>query len=195
MEGTTVLRAEMERAYADLNDVNRRVKKIGWFDGIHNTDLTIEEMAAEKRKDREKSVLDSLPKHLRVPSKYSAGFWPTFIFGVLATVHALVLLMQHWSVAFNVWINFQEINVDHVTFPEGFLDVDLVEEEARMSRASSGGDQATQAKPGEPRQVFPDRQIYQLPNTQYPTHARISPAKGRDVLVPLEYFPVLGTMD
>ena len=55
MEGTAKLRAELEHSFADINDPNRRTKKLGWFDWM---DMDIEELAAEKKKDKEKNVLD-----------------------------------------------------------------------------------------------------------------------------------------
>ena len=59
MEGANRLRAELEHSFKDINDPKRRNKKLGWFDWM---DMDIEELAAEKKKDKEKSVLDSLPK-------------------------------------------------------------------------------------------------------------------------------------
>lgn len=59
MEGSTRLRAELERSVEGVNDPNRRNKKIGWMDWM---DMDMEELAKEKKKDKEKSILDSLRK-------------------------------------------------------------------------------------------------------------------------------------
>lgn len=179
MEGSTKLRAELEHTFQDINDPNRRTKKIGWFDWM---DMDIEELAAEKKRDKEKSVLDSLPKNMRVPSRYSTEFVPTLIFGIIAVLHALVLLMQHWSVGFKVWINYREMNADKVELSEELMELDLEEDEIRLSEWK---------KNLKNKNALMDRAI-QNPPSSLPTHARVVPAKGRDVLVSLEYYPILG---
>mmetsp|Transcript_13037 Transcript_13037/g.30736 ORF Transcript_13037/g.30736 Transcript_13037/m.30736 type:complete len:1568 (-) Transcript_13037:155-4858(-) len=180
MEGSTRLRAELEHSFADINDPNRRTKKLGWFDWM---EMDIEELAAEKKKDKEKSVLDSLPKNMRVPSRYATEFTPTLIFGILVIMHALVLLMQHWSVAFLVWINYREVDVDSFELPESMIELDLEEDEMRVA--------AWKKNPKNKHGDMIDRVITNVP-VNLPTHARIVPAKGRHVLVPLEYYPTLG---
>lgn len=185
------MRAELEHSLGDINDPNRRTKKIGWTDWM---DYDIEELAAEKKRDKERSVLDSLPKSMRVPSKYAASFWPTLLLGMLATLHALVLLMQHWSVSFNTWINYQEMDADKVQIPESMLQVDLEEmvEEDLHHDNSGGGSGNGDTKKKDPNACrVPDRVITNVPSS-LPTHARISPAKGKDILLPLEYYPTLG---
>jgi len=180
MEGSTKLRAELEHTFADINDPNRRTKKIGWFDWM---DMDIEELAAEKKKDKEKSVLDSLPKNMRVPSKYATEFTPTLILGILVILHALVLLMQYWSVAFLVWINYREIDADATELPEAMMELDLEEDEIKVA--------AWKKNAKKKKEDMMDRAISNFPSS-LPTHARIVPAKGRHVLVPLEYYPTLG---
>ena len=180
MEGATRLRAELEHTFADINDPNRRIKKLGMFDWM---DMDIEELAAEKKKDKEKSVLDSLPKNMRVPSRYATEFTPTLILGILAVLHALVLLMQHWSVAFLVWINYREIDADSFELPETMMELDLEEDDMKLS--------AWKKNPKNKDKGMMDRAVTNVPS-DLPTHARIVPAKGRHVLVPLEYYPTLG---
>jgi len=180
MEGSTKLRAELEHSFADINDPNRRTKKLGWLDWM---DMDIEELAAEKKKDKEKSVLDSLPKNMRVPSRYATEFTPTLILGILAVLHALVLLMQYWSVAFLVWINYKEIDADSFELPESMIELDLEEDEMRVA--------AWKKNPKNKNGDMIDRAISNV-SAKLPTHARIVPAKGRHVLVPLEYYPTLG---
>mmetsp|Transcript_36366 Transcript_36366/g.87831 ORF Transcript_36366/g.87831 Transcript_36366/m.87831 type:complete len:1595 (+) Transcript_36366:153-4937(+) len=179
MEGSTKLRAELEHSFADINDPNRRTKKIGWFDWM---DMDIEELAAEKKRDKEQSVLDSLPKNMRVPSRYAPSFTPGLILGIIAVLHALVLLMQHWSVGFNVWINYREIDADAKEVPESMMELDLEDDETRVA-----------AWKKDPKRVgdMMDRAITNPP-PDLPTHARIIPAKGRHVLVPIEFYPTLG---
>lgn len=180
MEGSTKLRAELEHSFADINDPNRRTKKLGWFDWM---DMDIEELAEEKKKDKIKSVLDALPKNMRVPSKYATEFTPTLILGVLAVLHALVLLMQYWSVAFMVWINYRETDAEATELPESMMELDLEEDEMKLA--------AWKKDPKNKHQDMMDRSITNV-SSSLPTHARIVPAKGRDVLVPLEYYPTLG---
>ncbi|KAG7356824.1 cation-translocating ATPase [Nitzschia inconspicua] len=180
MEGSTKMRAQIEHSFRDINDPNRRTKKIGWFDWM---DMDIEELAAEKKRDKERSVLDSLPKNMRVPSKRAPSFTPSLLLGILAVVHALVLLMQHWLVGFNVWINYREIDADSVQLPESILELDLEEDEARVL--------AWKKNPKNVNKEMLDR-VISNPPSNLPSHARITPAKGRDVLVPMEYYPTLG---
>eukprot|EP00934_Nitzschia_sp_Nitz4_P001361 Nitzschia sp. Nitz4//scaffold355_size15944//935//5792//NITZ4_008866-RA/size15944-processed-gene-0.13-mRNA-1//1//CDS//3329548945//1361//frame0 len=184
MEGSTKLRAELEHTFSDLNDPNRRTEKLGWFAWM---DMDIEELAAEKKKDKVKNVLDSLPKNMRVPSKVAPSFTPTLLLGILAVLHALVLLLQHWSVAFHVWINYQQVHPDSLQLPdqhESILELDLEEDEMRHAAfkkdTKNKGQHFDRCIPAE-----------KLPST-LPTHARVVPAKGRHVLVPLEYYPTLG---
>lgn len=179
MEGSTKLRAELEHSFQDINDPKRRTKKIGWFDWM---DMEIEELAAEKKRDKEKSVLDSLPKNMRVPSRYATEFTPTLILGILAVLHALVLLMQHWSVAFNVWINYKELDAEAIELAEEMMELDLEEDEMRVSAWKKSSNK---------KEAFMDRSISEPPSN-LPTHARVIPAKGRHVLVPLQYYPILG---
>jgi len=150
MEGTNKMRAELEHAFSDINDPNRRVDKIGWFDWM---EMDIEEHAERKKREKEKTVLDSIPKNMRVPKKYMPSFLPMLITGILVTLHALVMLLQHWSVSFNIMLNFNEVSVQNVN-----LDMD-----------------DTTSKPA-----------------KFPTHARLSPSDGKDVLVPLMLVPDLG---
>ena len=172
MEGSTKLRAQMDHSFKDINDPNRRTKKIGWFDWM---DMDIEELAAEKKKDKEKSVLDALPKNMRVPSKTAPSFTPTLLLGIMVVLHALVLLMQHWSVGFNVWINYREIDAESVDLPESMMELDLEEDEMRVN--------AWKKNPKNVNKEMLDRAILSPPSN-LPTHARVMPDKGKDVLVP-----------
>lgn len=181
MEGSTKLRAELEHSFADINDPNRRTKKLGWFDWM---DMDIEELAAEKKKDKEKSVLDSLPKNMRVPSKYAANFTPSLILGILVLIHALVLLMQYWSVAFLVWINYREMDAEATELPDALVELDLEEDEMRVAAWKKNPKNNNKGE-------MMDRAISNPPSN-LPTHARIAPAKGRHVLVTIEYYPTLG---
>lgn len=173
MEGSTKLRAELEHSFQDLDDPNRRTKKIGWTDWM---DMDMEELAAEKKRDKEKNVLDSLPKHMRVPNKHSPAFWPSLVLGITATLHALVILLQVWSVGFNVAVNFTEVSAASVQIPEAVLELDLTQDEEVEGggKPSSIAHRVLKIRPG------------------WPTHARIVPEGDHHVLVPLEYWPVLG---
>eukprot|EP00956_Cyclotella_meneghiniana_P036254 scaffold123263_cov30-Cyclotella_meneghiniana.AAC.1 len=71
MEGTAKLRAELTHALSDVNDPHRHTKdKPGWFDWM---DMDIEEAAALKKRRMEKSVLDALPKSMRVPKRFGVS--------------------------------------------------------------------------------------------------------------------------
>lgn len=131
MEGATKLRAELEHTFSDINDPNRRTEKLGWFAWM---EMDIEELAAEKKKDKVKNVLDSLPKSMRVPSRNAPAFTPTLLLGIFAVLHALVLLLQHWSVAFNAWINYQEVDAEAIEVPESITELDLEEDEQRLAK-------------------------------------------------------------
>jgi manganese-transporting P-type ATPase len=200
MQGTTRYKAELEHALYDINDPHRRTKKIGWTDWM---EYDIEELAAEKKRDLERNVLDSLPKHMRVPNKYAPAFWPTLLTGILATFHALVLLLQVWSVSFAVFMNYSVVSTRKLHIPESMLQLPdddhektLDDDDDSPGTAGTGAKNGTSSSaPGGNAAVaaFPNYQI-QHPPSHLPTHARIVPAKRgeKHVLVPLEYFPVLG---
>jgi len=143
MEGTAKMRAELEYVLEDINDPNRRNEKLGWFDWMN---MDIEEHAEHKKREKEESVLDSLPRNMRVPNRYMPGFWPLLTTGILCTLHALIVLMQHWSVSFNVFLNYSEYNSNF---------------------ASSN-------------------------RSNLPTHARITPSSGKELIILLEFLPTLG---
>jgi hypothetical protein len=205
MEGTTRYRAELEHAVRDVNDADRRTKKIGWFDWM---DMDIEELAAEKKRDKMRTVLDSLPKSMRVPGRYQAAFWPSLLLGMLATLHALVVLMQHWSVAFNVALNYRELDASlalESVSDSNLFELDLHDDgdaedddkdgtSGDIGNVGGGGGMSGKFKTNErgERIVFPDREITGHLPTTLPTHARVVPAKGSHVLVAIEYLPVLG---
>ncbi|KAL7564440.1 hypothetical protein ACA910_002754 [Epithemia clementina (nom. ined.)] len=187
MEGTTKLRAEIEHSFRDINDPNRRTQKIGWLDWM---EMDIEELAQEKKRDKERNVLDSLPKHMRVPNKYAPAFWPTLLTGVWTTLHALIILLQVWSVAFHVRINFSEVNLQSIDLDSLFSGDDLPGTAGNDADIASpdGISQRTEADPS-----FPTPPLLEPIPSYLPTHARIIPANGsHHVLVPLQYINKLG---
>ena len=185
MEGTTKMRAELEYALSDINNPERPKDKIGWFDWMN---MDIEEHAERKKRDKEQTVLDSLPKHMRVPKQHMPEFIPMLLLGLVATLHALMVLMQHWSVAFNVWLNYTEINVTNVEIPEELMDLndDMEDEDGGSAGAESNGKVKSLGD-----LVYEKAGSAPIPS-HLPTHARISPASEKDVLVPLLYLPTLG---
>jgi len=191
MQGSTVYRKELEYNFGDVNDPNRRTKKIGWMDWI---DYDMEELVEEKKKDLHTSVVDSLSAKERVPHKYAPAFLPTLLLGALATLHALVVLMQYWSVGFLVKMNYQEVNVTHLEIPESIMEYDY-KEAAEKDKSSSKAAAKTGALTGEDGKPHPTT-IQPIPShkipSYLPTHARVVPAKEKPILVPLEYFPTLG---
>eukprot|EP00978_Attheya_sp_CCMP212_P018183 scaffold49450_cov41-Attheya_sp.AAC.2 len=183
MEGTTKMRAQLHHALGDINDENRPKDKVGWFDWM---DMDIEEHAERKKKEKEQTVLDSLPKSMRVPGKYAPAFTPMLILGVLVTLNALILLLQVWSVGFKVRLNYVPVSAKSVVIPDQVMELaDDLEAEGISSDTSL----KKKGSPGE--QIMRRASELQLPS-QFPTHARVSPAAGKDVLVPLLYLPTLG---
>ena len=194
MEGTNKMRAELEHALSDIDDPNRPADKMGWFDWMS---MDIEEHAERKRREKEKSVLDSLPKSMRVPGRHAPSFLPSLLLGVLVTLNALVVLMQHWSVGFNVWLNYREVAADSVVIPDHMMEVDPDDEDADDGgqgdgTAGRGGSAKAAAAAKSPGEAILRRAGEAAVPSNLPTHARVSPAAGRDVLVPLLYLPTLG---
>jgi hypothetical protein len=170
MEGLNKMRAEFEHSLGDINDPNRPANKMGWFDWM---EMDLEEHAARKKREKERNVLDSLPKHMRVPSRYATSFFPTLFLGVLVTFHALVLLLQYWSVAFHTWINYQEVQAENVHLPDDMLEIQVdLEKDKKVDK-------------------FLGNFNLNLPE-ELPTHVRIVPAKGPHLLTPIDYYPVMG---
>ena len=77
--------------------------------------MDIEEHAAIKKRMKEQNVVDSLPKSQRVPRRYAPTFVSMLCTGMLCTVHLLVVLLQVWSVKFNVWMNFVSVDSSNST--------------------------------------------------------------------------------
>ena len=189
MEGTNKMRAELEHALFDINDPDRPPEKLGWFDWM---DMDIEEHNAMKKREKEKSVLDSLPKSMRVPGKYAPSFVPCLVTGLLITLHLLVVLMQHWSVGFNVWINYKEIPASVVEVPEEMSDPDTYASDGD----GGGGPSAGGGGKGGGTMSLGEKILYRAERapvpSNLPTHARITLPTGKEVLVPLMYLPTLG---
>eukprot|EP00804_Cyclotella_cryptica_P030113 CCRYP_009538-RA/>CCRYP_009538-RA protein AED:0.03 eAED:0.03 QI:136/1/1/1/1/1/6/155/1657 len=204
MEGTTKLRAELTHALSDLNDPNRPADKIGWFDWMQ---MDIEEHVERKKREREKSVLDSLPKSMRVPKRYMPSFSSLLCSGILVTVHLLVVLLQVWSVKFNLRMNYVLVKDQDVEVPEEWMDLD--EDVNPLLRplpindnhaAGTGGlGQQIQGRAGENsakslmERIERNNSTLALPR-HMPTHACITPSKAGEsrILVPLLYMPSLG---
>lgn len=184
------MRAELKHSLADIYDESRPVGKVGWFDWIN---MDIEEHAERKRREKEKSVLDALPKKMRVPGRYTPTFWSMLVTGVILILHTLVLLLQHWLVSFDVWLNYYAVRTSILNLPEDeeyewwqeaeiTNDVDPKEPILNKTRTA-----ATSMKlhPAELSQA-------QVISRGLPTQARIQPHKGKDVLVAVSYLPTLG---
>jgi cation-transporting ATPase 13A1 len=182
MEGANKMRAELEYAFADINDVNRKTDKLGWFDWMN---LDIEEAAELKKKEKIQNVLDSLPKHMRVPNKYVADFVPMLLMGICVTLHILMVLMQYWSVKFNVRLNYTPVDVDQIQLPEDIMDIPHhLQDKCEELRVAGGVKQTLGALVNE------EAEQKQIPG-HLPTHAVII-AEKKPILVPLLYIPTLG---
>eukprot|EP00559_Dactyliosolen_fragilissimus_P004534 CAMPEP_0184855366 /NCGR_PEP_ID=MMETSP0580-20130426/642_1 /TAXON_ID=1118495 /ORGANISM="Dactyliosolen fragilissimus" /LENGTH=1656 /DNA_ID=CAMNT_0027349867 /DNA_START=15 /DNA_END=4985 /DNA_ORIENTATION=- len=192
MEGTAKMRAELEYALSDIDNPDRLPDKVGWFDWMN---MDIEEHAERKKRDKEQSVLDSLPKHMRVPKRNAPEFIPMLISGILLTLHALVMLMQHWSVAFNVWLNYTLMDAERASesIPDYMMEVDEDDEEVAKELSNNGNSllQDTTSKKTLGEILYQRAHTVGLP-PGLPTHARVSPAGEKDFLVPLLYLPTLG---
>ena len=171
------MRAELEYAFSDINNPDRPPEKLGWFDWM---DMDIEEHADLKKKEKIKNVLESLPKHMRVPKKHMPEFIPMLVMGVIGVLHALIILMQYWNVKFNAWLNYSPIDIDQIEIPKELMEVpDDVEEKLKAGVKKTFGElvyDAAEAK------VIPGH---------LPTHTMIV-AEGKPVLLPLLYLPTLG---
>ncbi len=203
------MRAELTHALADIDDPNRPTKKIGWFDWM---EMDIEEHAARKKREKEKSVLDSLPKKMRVPKKHMPTFSSMLCTGIVLTLHLLLALLQVWSVRFNLWMNYVTINVvdGSLGLPDEWMELD--EETNPLlfrppSRVSNGKNDAASALDDGPNdnaaaglsgkelleRVEHNNSALSLPR-HLPTHACVTPGKFSEssVLLPLLYLPTLG---
>ena len=110
LENDALLRAEAEHKFKDISSADRITgeEASGWFSWVG---MDAEDYEAAKKKEKEKSVLDALPKKMRVPNKYMPGFWPLLFLGITATLHALFFLMQVWKVSFDAAVNYVEVDV------------------------------------------------------------------------------------
>ena len=205
MEGTARMRAELAHALSDIDDADRPAKKLGWFDWM---DLDIEEQAARKKREAEQSVLDSLPKSMRVPGRHAPTFASLLWSGILVTLHALVVLLQVWSVRFRLWMNYASVDVAGGSgweVPEEWLELDeeinpllrplpkvaLAAADAEGS-AAAAGEKEHSAKALMAR-IERNNATLVLPS-HLPTHACVYPAKLSEspVLLPVLYLPTLG---
>eukprot|EP00581_Thalassiosira_minuscula_P008067 CAMPEP_0183703840 /NCGR_PEP_ID=MMETSP0737-20130205/1419_1 /TAXON_ID=385413 /ORGANISM="Thalassiosira miniscula, Strain CCMP1093" /LENGTH=1670 /DNA_ID=CAMNT_0025930637 /DNA_START=59 /DNA_END=5071 /DNA_ORIENTATION=- len=202
MEGSAKMRAELTHAISDLDDPNRPTKKVGWFDWM---EMDIEEHAARKKREKEQSVLDALPKSMRVPKRHAPTFASLLCSGILATLHLFVVLLQVWSVRFNLWMNYLSVDGEEMEIPEEWTDLD--EDVNPFLRPLDGGDKgaaATGSKHGKDgsesaqskllmERIDHNNATLSIPR-QLPTHACITPSKRTEspVLVPVLYLPSLG---
>mmetsp|Transcript_11549 Transcript_11549/g.25318 ORF Transcript_11549/g.25318 Transcript_11549/m.25318 type:complete len:1715 (-) Transcript_11549:74-5218(-) len=201
MEGSAKMRAELTHALSDIDDANRLTKKMGWFDWM---EMDIEEQASRKKREKELTVLDSLPKSMRVPKRYAASFSSCLCSGILATLHLLVVLLQVWSVKFNVWMNYVGVDGESVEVPEEWMELDedanpllrpIPKSEAAKGSADSGtggkGEDTCDKKLME--RIEYNNGTLSIPK-HLPTHAVITPSKPTEsrILVPLLYMPTLG---
>jgi len=191
MEGTTKLRAELTHALSDLNDPDRPAAKTGWFSWMQ---MDIEEHAALKKREKEKSVLDALPKSMRVPKRYMPTFASLLCSGILVTVHLLIMLLQVWSVKFNLRMNYVQVEEEDVDVPEDWME--LQDEVNPLLRPLSiQSDTISQGQSAKSLMERIEQNNTQLVIPKHlPTHACIIPSKAGDspLLLPILYMPSLG---
>ncbi len=200
MEGTTKMRAQLEYALSDINNPDRRKNdKLGWFDFLS---MDIEEAADAKKRAKEQTVLDSLPKHMRVPKRHMPEFVPMLLSGIVVTIHLLIILMQHWSVKFNVRLNFRAINLDTLDIPDEMLDIpdgidgdDGDDDDGGDGQGSSTNGGNLLGKDGKKKtlgeRIYAKAENMVIPS-HLPTHAMIVPSSGKPILTTLLYLPTLG---
>jgi len=192
MEGTTKMRAQLEYALSDINNPERLPDKMGWFDFLS---MDIEEAAEAKKRTKEQNVIDSLPKHMKVPKRYIPEFIPMLISGIFATLHALIVLMQHWSVKVNVGLNYKPVNADSMEIPEEMLEIpDEFDESSKgksSSRSNNGNSTVSVKKKTLGELVYQQAENRAIPSN-LPTHAMVEPTKGKPILASLLYLPTLG---
>lgn len=194
MEGSAKMRAELTHALSDIDDVARVTRKVGWFDWM---EMDIEEHASRKKREKEATVLDSLPKSMRVPKRYAASFSSCLCSGILATLHLLVVLLQVWSVKFNVWMNYVGVNGENVQVPEEWMELEedsnpLLRSIPKAEVAKDSKDSKSDNK-GLMERIEYNNATLAIPKS-LPTHAVITPSKLTEsrILVPLLYMPTLG---
>ncbi len=178
------MRAELEYAFSDINNPDRPTDKLSWFDWMN---MDIEEHAELKKKEKIQSVLDSLPKHMRVPKRYMPEFIPMLITGILVTLHALMVLMQHWNVKFNAWLNYAPVDIDSFEIPDDLMEIshDFDGDSTGSDAPVAGGKKKTLGEI-----VYDAAEAKPIPS-HLPTHALIY-SEGKPFLVPLLYLPTLG---
>jgi hypothetical protein len=49
-------------------------------------------------------------QQFQLPSRHLPSFWPLFTLGALATLHALVVLLQVWVVHIRCWVQFTPVD-------------------------------------------------------------------------------------
>ena len=209
MEGTAKMRAELNHALSDLDNPDRPSTNVGWFDWMN---MDIEEHAerkkAEKREREGKTVLDTLPRSMRVPRRYQPSFTSMLVTGLLGVLHLLVVLLQIWSVRFDVWINYVEVDAVEAEVPEEWMELEeltnpllrpLPAKKGDSASGAGGKSAASDGETGESASTLHSRIEHNYANVHprpahLPTHARIVPFKAGqiDVLVPLLYLPSLG---
>jgi cation-transporting ATPase 13A1 len=181
MEGTNKMRAQLEYAFSDINNPDRPPEKLSWFDWMN---MDIEEHAELKKKEKIQNVLDSLPKHMRVPKKYMPEFVPMLLLGILGVLHALIMLMQHWNVKFNVWLNYTLVDIDQMEIPQDMMEIPAdIESNVKGDGKVVGGKTLGEL-------VYEAAETKPIPGN-LPTHAMIY-AEGKHLLLPLLYLPTLG---
>ncbi len=89
-------------------------------------DMDIKEHRARKKHKKEQSVLDSLPKSMRVPKKHASTFASMLCTGIVSTLHMLLALLQVWSLRFNLWMNYVSVDVisGSMDVPDKWMDLD-----------------------------------------------------------------------
>uniref|UniRef100_A0A7S1BRA1 P-type ATPase A domain-containing protein n=1 Tax=Corethron hystrix TaxID=216773 RepID=A0A7S1BRA1_9STRA len=115
-EGTAAFfRANLVNAADRWLDEERPQEIVGWF-GVREIkkgqgymdwmEMSIEEYDEAKKASKHTSILDALPKNMRAPHRHAPSFWPTLFSGLLIVFHILLVLLQHWVVKFDVFMNY-----------------------------------------------------------------------------------------
>lgn len=92
------------------NDALAQAEQEGWAlpnsEDSHRTALTAL-LSGEDTEDGAGGV-----KEVHLPWKYLPGFWPVLWLAVVFVLHLLMILSQHWSVAFRCLVRFRRVQDD-----------------------------------------------------------------------------------
>eukprot|EP00986_Skeletonema_menzelii_P014146 scaffold8992_cov144-Skeletonema_menzelii.AAC.2 len=186
MEGSAKLRAELSHALGDITDENRydSSKKLGWFDWLH---MDIDEHAALKKRQKEQTVLDSLPKSQRVPKRYAPTVDSTGGVGENEEDDGVLDIPEEW-----MELDEEENPLLKPIPVKGSASTTTAAADGSANSIGNKESTLSTAKTLMGRIEY-NNSIISIPN-HLPTHVVITPSKAGEskVLLPVLYVPTLG---